>query len=98
MSSITEEDLAKIMRPGLRVVPGKDWQKLSNYPKRSVDENGDGEGTITKVSVGGGVCYVKWDHDQDSSELNCYYQGFKDMYFLKLAEPKNLAKRLFKAK
>ena len=48
MSSITEEDLAKILRPGLRVVRGKDWQGLWRIG-RSVLEDGSGVGTITEI-------------------------------------------------
>ena len=107
MSCITEEELAKIMRPGLRVIRGKDWQRLSTYPTRSVNEDGNGEGTITKISPIGTVCHVKWDHD--GSEL-LYNQGATqssgDLFFLKLAEQKPLEskkwkkmpEKLFKAK
>ena len=42
MSSINEEELAKIMRPGLKVVRGRDWQEFLvaceyESPNRSVD-------------------------------------------------------------
>ena len=74
MSSITEEELAKIMRPGLRVVRGKDWA--------NVFEDGDGVGTITKVNPRGVNCYVKWDHD--GSEFS--YSMGNGIFRLKLAE------------
>ena len=100
MSSIPEEELAKIMRPGLRVVRGKDWQGLWRIG-RSVLEDGNGVGTITKIDRN--LCYVKWDHD--GSEFY-YCQGPDGIFRLKLAEEKaleskklkNLPERLFKKK
>ena len=87
MSSITEEDLAKIMRPGLRVVRGKDWQEFCQTfnANHSVDEDGNGEGTITQMYKFG--CYVKWD--RTGSEKS-YYQGYSGYFCLRLAVQKTL--------
>ena len=104
MSSINEEELAKIMTPGLRVVRGRDWQECMStlaceFPNRSVDEDGNGEGTIINLAYGNvkKSCYVKWDHD--GSEFY-YPQGHEGFFCLKGATKplKKLPEMLFKAK
>ena len=86
MSSITEEEaLARIMRPGFKVVRGKDWEKCCKKYKYKMDEDGNGEGTITQILSCEGSCNVKWDHNGFN---RWYAQGFNGLFSLKLAEQK----------
>ena len=57
MSNITEEDMEKMMRPGLRVLRGKDWDQK----RGDLDANGPGT-VLGNKNVRPGWWTVKWDN------------------------------------
>ena len=57
MTNITEEDMAKMMRSGLRVVRGKDWDQK----RGDLDANGPGT-VLGNKNVMFGWWTVKWDN------------------------------------
>ena len=98
MSNLTNEEMSKMMRPGLRVVRGQDW--VHGH------EDGNGLGTVLSVHpTNKNLWKVKWDNNYESS----YLMGFsesrgKNLYRLKIIEilaPKKtpiLGNKLFMAK
>ena len=77
----TNEEMAKLMKPGVKVVRGDDF----NYG----DEDGKGSGTvIEKDSLLPGWCTVRWDNNGNTFS---YRMGFQNKFELKILndeEPK----------
>jgi hypothetical protein len=101
MSNLTYEEMSKMMRPGLRVIRGRDWVQR--------DEDGNGPGTVlSETPERKNMWKVKWDNNYES----VYCMGFfsesqgKKIYRLKIigipppAPKKNpiLGTKLFMAK
>ena len=61
MSNLTYEEMAKIMRPGLRVIRGKDWNQA-----RDGDEDGNGPGTVLSEDANTkNLWKVRWDNNYE---------------------------------
>ena len=97
MSNLTNEEMSKMMKPGLRVVRGRDWD--------SANVDGNGPGTVLSEHPGvKNMWKVKWDNNYES----IYYMGKPErgpcIYRLKIIEipaPKKtpiLGNKLFMAK
>ena len=102
MSNLTNEEMLKMMKPGLRVVRGRDW----DLPTSRGVEDGNGPGTVLSEALYlKGSWKVKWDNNNEG----LYWMGFSEtqgrkIYRLKIIEipaPKKnpiLGNKLFMAK
>ena len=103
MSNLAYEEMEKIMKPGVRVVRGKNWNQA-----RDGNDDGNGPGTVLYEEVAKNVWKVKWDNNHEDS----YCMGptgtpgeklyrLKIINFLPPAAPKKtpvLGNKLFMAK
>ena len=77
MSDISWEEMAKMMKLGVRVVRGKDW-KWAN-------QDGNGPGTVIKASKIACRWQVKWDSGPPGSDGNYFYSmGEQGKFELKI--------------
>ena len=90
MSNITEEDMAKIMRPGIRVARGKDWYR------GDVDKNGPGT-VIGNEGLKPGWWHVKWDLDIRLKQVHRMgAEGGYDLVIIDIVKPiPTLGSKLF---
>ena len=72
MSDISWEEMAKMMKPGVRVVRGKDWHLAT--------QDGNGPGTVMKASKIACRWQVKWD----SGLTHFYSMGDEGKFELKM--------------
>ena len=77
MSDISWEEMAKMMKLGVRVVRGKDWQWAN--------QDGNGPGTVIKASKIACRWQVKWDSGPPGSDGNYFYSmGEQGKFELKI--------------
>ena len=90
MSNITEEDMAKIMRPGIRVARGKDWYR------GDVDKNGPST-VIGNEGLKPGWWHVKWDLDIRLKQVHRMgAEGGYDLVIIDIVKPiPTLGSKLF---
>ena len=82
MSNLTYEEMSKMMKPGVRVVRGKDWTD------RAGAQDGNGPGTVlSEDPQHKNYWKVKWDNNFENLYLmgTSPYTGYKS-YILKIIE------------
>ena len=77
MSNSIEEEMKKLMKPGVRVVRGRDWQWG--------DQDGYGPGTVMSKSTFDHWFKVKWDNRDEFYE-SYYRMGAEGKYDLKIID------------
>ena len=80
MSNLTYEEMSKMMKPGVRVVRGKDWTD------RAGAQDGNGPGTVlSEDPQHKNYWKVKWDNNFENLYLmgTSPYTGYKS-YILKI--------------
>ena len=96
MSNIIEEDMAKMMRPGIRVLRGKDF----NHRYERGDIDGKGPGTVIgNKGLLLGWWTVKWDNTGEQHNHRMGAEGKYDLIIIDLVKPiPSLASKLFDGK
>lgn len=78
----TNEEMAKLMKPGVRVVRGDDWQLAYG------DEDGKGLGTVIEKGYPSGWWAVQWDNNGYTLSYRMGAENKFDLKILNVEGPK----------